>query len=436
MRRLAGGVLKHAPVLLEAEMETPRRAWLAPSFLRHVAETFATRILLVGIGLVTVVVVTRSLGPTGRGLFAVAGAIAATGVQLGNLGLHASNTYAVARKPSLLSVLVGNSLMVGLLLGGLGAAGTWGVLHLWPRLAPVDGSLLLLALAAIPVGLVYLLLQNLLLGTLRVRAFNLLEIGAKAGILVLIGALVLLHRESVEAVFGTTLLASALAAGVAFLLLRSSYPERTSFRASVLANDVRYGTKAYLAALLSFLVLRADLFMVQHSLGPAQAGFYSIAVALADMMYLLPAVVGSLLFPKLSNVLDGAQRASLTRRAIRGTAWMMLGIGVAAAVFARPALMLLFGREFLPSLLPFALLIPGVMCLAVHTLVMNHFAAGGMPPVTVYAPAAGFALNLLLNVLLIPRFGIGGAAFASSAAYALMLGAGLGAFSLPAVRAS
>ena len=64
---------------------------------RNVVETYLTRLLLIVIGFATTVIVSRSLGPSGRGLFAVAAAVAAIGIQFGNLGLHASNTYYVAK---------------------------------------------------------------------------------------------------------------------------------------------------------------------------------------------------------------------------------------------------------------------------------------------------------------------------------------------------
>jgi O-antigen/teichoic acid export membrane protein len=98
------------------------RRLINSDFVRKVAETFGTRILLIGIGLVTSVIVARILGPDGRGLYAVAATIGAIGVQFGNLGLHASNTYYVARDRSLLPALVGNPLLIGFVFGGFGAA--------------------------------------------------------------------------------------------------------------------------------------------------------------------------------------------------------------------------------------------------------------------------------------------------------------------------
>src|ERR1700720_2377368 len=133
-----------------------------PTIWQTIVETYATRILLIAIGLATTVVVSRTLGPSGRGLFAVATAIAAIGVQSGNFGLHASNTYYVAKDRGLLPVLIGNTLIVGLGIGGTAALLAWFLAAMWPALAPLHGILLALALASIPFGLAYLLLQNLL----------------------------------------------------------------------------------------------------------------------------------------------------------------------------------------------------------------------------------------------------------------------------------
>ena len=130
--------------LLEGE-DTHHRI-VASEFVRSAATTFATRIVLVGLGLATTVVVARSLGPEGRGLYAVALTIATLGVQLGNLGLHASNTYFVAKDRSLLSGLIGNTLVVTLGLGGLGAAVAGAVFHasvkpIFPELRIVRAAL-------------------------------------------------------------------------------------------------------------------------------------------------------------------------------------------------------------------------------------------------------------------------------------------------------
>src|SRR5262245_3497664 len=80
----------------------------ASDFAWKVGETFATRAFLIGAGVAASVLVTRALGPAGRGLYAVAGVLTSIGVQFGNLGLHSANTFFVARDRRLLSRLAGN----------------------------------------------------------------------------------------------------------------------------------------------------------------------------------------------------------------------------------------------------------------------------------------------------------------------------------------
>src|SRR6267143_862525 len=149
------------PSLRSAAAAFWQRAF-ASDFAWKVGETFATRVFLLGAGVVASVLVARALGPEGRGLYAVAGALVGMGVQVGNLGLHSANTYYAAGDRSLLPRLAGNSLAVSAALGTVAVAVLWGIAALRPDIAPLGGTLLLLAVVSIPLGLAFLLLQNLL----------------------------------------------------------------------------------------------------------------------------------------------------------------------------------------------------------------------------------------------------------------------------------
>src|SRR5882724_4759944 len=170
---------------------------------RNVLETYGTRVLVILVTFATAVVIARELGPAGRGLYAVAATLGAIGAQFGNLGLHASNIYYVAKDRALLPALIGNTLAVVLVACGVAALCGIGFVF-WPKVAPVHGTLLLLALASVPAGLAYLLTQGLLLGVNEVRAYNQIECGSKLLVLALICVPVLVHRGTVELFFGLT----------------------------------------------------------------------------------------------------------------------------------------------------------------------------------------------------------------------------------------
>lgn len=390
-------------------------------FAQKVAETMATRVSLIVIGLLTSVLIARSLGPEGRGLQAAIAAVTAIGIQFGNLGLHSSNTYNVAKRPNLLPTLVGNSLLVALGIAGAASAVAWVVMASVPGLSPVGGVLLAIAMAGIPVGLCYLLLQNLLLGIHEVRAYNVIELGIRIATVTALLGLILLGRVSVELIAVLGLATSAASAVWAFLRLRPHIVQPISVSLSVLRGHLGYGFKAYVAAFFAYTVIRADVLMCGYLLGAGPTGQYSIAVSMADMVYMLPVVAGTIAFPRLTATEDPAERWAKAKSMTKWVALVMVALAVVAALLAHPVVRLLYGEAFLPSVPAFLWLLPGIVLLGINTILMNYFAAEGMPPIAIWSPAVASVVNIALNFVLLPQIGIVGASLASTIAYLCML---------------
>lgn len=390
------------------------------TFAGNVAQTFVTRLVLLGTALLTSILVARALGPEGRGLYAVAAAVGAIGVQLGNLGLHASNIYYVAKDRRILSALIGNSLLVSLLFGACASGVAWIVLLKWPSLAPIQGRLLILALMWIPVGLAYLLLQNLLLGVLEITKYNQIELLTKLLGLVLLGTLIAARRPRVETVFLTGLV--ALAAGLVWVLCRllrlvgkMPWPE-----ISLLKGHLGLGFRAYLAAFLAFLVLRIDLLLVKYLIGTADAGYYSIAATMADSVVILPTVVASILFPRLSAMADVTRKWNLARKTAVLTGLVMLPVVLIALALAKPVVRIFFGPAFMPSVAAFVWLLPGIFFLGIETVLVQFLNSMGYPRIVVGGWLICCVANVGLNLWAIPAYGIVGASVVSSACYTLI----------------
>lgn len=384
-------------------------------------ETYTTRILLVLFSLVTSVLVSRLLGPAGRGVYAVAAAIGAIGVQFCNLGVHSSNTYYVARDRSLLPELLGNTLAVGLVGASVGAALVWLLFAARPALAPLHGPLLLLGLIWVPIGLTYMLMQNLLLGLQAVRAYNVIELSAKAMTVALLGLVVWIQPVTPEKVFFATLLGAAVAAVLAYGRLRPLLAAPLRLSLPLFRSSFSYGFRAYAAALFGFLLLRVDLLMVQYMQGPEQAGYYSISASMADLVYMFPAVVAAILFPRLTALDDGRLRWRRAQQATLVVGAATLGLALLAALLARPAVQLLYGREFLPAVPSFLILAAAMVFYGANNIISQYLASVGFPWFAVGVWALACLVNVVLNLFLIPARGISGAAFASLIGYSLVL---------------
>jgi O-antigen/teichoic acid export membrane protein len=182
-----------------------------------------------------------------------------------------------------------------------------------------------------------------------------------------------------------------------------------------------YGFRAYVGALFAFTVLRADIILAKLLLGAEATGQYSIAVSMADLVYMLPVAAGTIAFPRLTATEDPAERWAKALSVTKYIALVMVTLAVVAALLARPVVGLLYGEAFLPSVPAFLWLLPGVVMLGVNTILMNYFASIGNPSVVIWSPAIASGVNIALNVILMPRMGVSGAAIASSVAYGFML---------------
>lgn len=395
-------------------------AGAATGLTSKIVQTYFTQVLRLVLSAVVTILIARALGPNGRGLFAVATAIGTLGIQLGNLGMHASNTYIVARDRSLLPQLLSNSLAASLVFGAVIATATWIVCQLWPAIAPLHGKLFVVALVSIPVGLAYLLLQSLLLALHWVRWYNALEIFSRAAQLGLVAWIIVTRRVS-PATFvlaATIVTACCLIPAFGALNQKLRLPARPSAR--LFFSSVGLSTRAYIVCLLGFLVLRLDLLMIQRMSGLQQAGWYSIATSLADYIMLLPTVVAGILFPRLSSMSDVAEKLRLTGHAVLCTAAFMLPCVLILSLAIKILIRMLFGAAFLPASQAFVLLMPGVFFLGIETIIVQFLNSEGFPKIIIGVWTLAVALNVALNLFLIPRFGIAGASIASSICYTLV----------------
>lgn len=191
-------------------------------------------------------------------------------------------------------------------------------------------------------------------------------------------------------------------------------------QAEYLRRCAQFGWKAAVINVLSLLHTRVDQILISHFLGAAAVGVYGTAVALGEMLTRVPGMVGAVLFPIVAA--DSGPAAS--RRTFRLTASVMATVGAASLLIWWQApwlLTFLFGRSFGSAIWPLRLLLPAAICLAGLVTINNHLAGLGYPNILLKSMVAGLSLNIVINVMLLPRVGVVGASIASSITYLLQL---------------
>jgi len=172
------------------------------------------------------------------------------------------------------------------------------------------------------------------------------------------------------------------------------------------------------SGVMAFVNYRADLFILNLFLSSANLGVYAISVALAESLWLLSKGISTVLLPKLSELHnDEKKRKMLTPFIARWVFLLTFVAAVVAAIIIPYAINLLYGEEFMPGVHTFRILLIGIVLGAFSRVLANDIAARDLPQYNFYASIAVVSVNVTMNFILIPKWGIIGAAAATSFAY-------------------
>lgn len=185
---------------------------------------------------------------------------------------------------------------------------------------------------------------------------------------------------------------------------------------SVLAPFFGYVSISALSLIVNFLNLKLDIWLVEHYQGTSQLGFYAVAVNLCALISVLPNTFREVLLPYIS---DGA-RDDNVKNLIFFSRFTFTAVSlVALTLFLTSKFLIpfLYGSQFLNSVAPFNILLIGMIFNAVGVVFSAYNYGVGKPKLNLYANLVGLSLTIILGFVLIPRFGINGAAFSSAVAY-------------------
>lgn len=388
------------------------------------------------IGFVNSIMITRYLGLEGRGQYAIAmNVITILALLLGD-GLYRSNTYLVSLNAKLLSPLFSNGL---LMIGGFGTllliiSFLWGADIIQTALPGLNMDILFWAvISMIPVIFVRSI-EGLVLGLQRYLIFNGLVVLPLSIYLLLNIILHFSEQYSPALLLRNYFMAMGLVSILAASWLIRNVTIRFQPKWAVAKESFSNGIKANVSHLCLFMLFRVDIFLINYFLGTEQAGLYSIAVLISELLQKMANTSGTVLFPKVTGETTKSSQTLSIRVLV-----FVLGAGLMFSIFlfifGKALIILLFKNEFAPAAVSLYYLLPGTVIMAGGKIVLFSLWGKGFPRITILLPLASLILNTLLNLVLIPKLGIQGAAISTSLSY-ILFGLGLGGyfFSHPDMR--
>ncbi|SDD90461.1 polysaccharide biosynthesis C-terminal domain-containing protein [Natrinema hispanicum] len=220
----------------------------------------------------------------------------------------------------------------------------------------------------------------------------------------------------------------------AFIVTAISIPllsKKFSYKLSSINIPNTFPRKNLLTFSLLNIVLMSLIFSMRHIdviflrllLEGEQTAYYKAALVIAEFLWFVPLALQITLVHSTSKLWDNNKiddinnmSRNITKYNLIFTLLLVVGLAVLADEFVN----FYFGVRYAASATPLLLLLPGVLGFALARPIFAIGQGKGDVLPLVYATGASALLNIVLNILLIPRFGMTGAAIATSIGYGSM----------------
>ena len=384
------------------------------SLARNSAARMVVEVGGVGLGAVAAIVTARWLGPSGKGIVATLTLTAMLVGRLATMGLGESGIVMVGKGISDQEHVLRANIGAVLLSGIVGTVICWSLAAV--IIQPGSEEIwLAVAVAAVTVPISAaqdIVSHGLTMQERIVQSSSVVGATALSTVSALVGFVVVLDLGVLGAALGS-FVGVAVGVTLAAVMLSRDFSLRPRLDREYLRPAIRYGLKLEVSYLITLMAARLDLLLVFVLAGSGDAGNYSVALTVAGLVALAPFSFTYAAFPRLAYLGEAQSRNLALVIWRRG---LLASVAMAAVVGATVPLLLpfAFGSDFEPAVLPTLILLLGAVCVAGQWMLARALAARGNPKLLMQTYALSLAVMVPLDLLMIPLFGMVGAAVAST----------------------
>lgn len=399
-----------------------RRLW---GRWKHVALTSGVDIALAGLGLISGVLTARLLAPAGKGELTAALLWPGLFQAFANFGMRHAVVYYAGSREDVLHALAGVIAALATVTGGVAAViGVWLIPDILAGYSPETIFATQLLFAWLPGALLGGNALAVMQGQGRFPPWNALRVSRQVLYVGAIVALWVIDLVFVHYIVFAYLIADILVTAGAVAIV-SRELEGISFELDLLKEILWYGGRNFLASMAGQANYQLDQAIISTLLTPQLLGLYKVAVSASQFVKLMSMGFQRVVISDVARSKNEAAGNAKIRDSLRSAAPFLVLSSLAMALAMPYILPLMFGEEYRP-----AVLAAQVMCLAsgvfgMKQILYNGARGQGRPQIPLYCELLALAVTAVGLYVLLPLFGIEGAAWTSLAAYATGLVASL-----------
>lgn len=385
-----------------------------------VGQTSATNVAIVILGAIAGVIAARTLGPHGRGVYAIA-IVAPTFIGIvGTLGVEEAIVYLAGRTNDHQTIgrLVWGSLALAIALGSLASVVSvlFQLILFWRPSLGVS-EILFITMACQPLQFA---ISQVLLAHLRARAryftWNMLRI--LVCLVYLVGLTIVLSLGMLTV---DTAIVCLISGNIALLLgsiLTVCFSYRVSTSRTEIESMFSYGWRNHLVTVQTYANQQLDQVFLAAMVPAAQLGLYSIAVTYASAGLSLGAAPALQMYSHFSRQ-ENPDRADY-RRLMTRTLILLVGTSMISGAMAPFIIPLVFGKSYEGAVTPALILVLSSTVLSLSAMYSAIWKSAGKPLTAAKAQGVGLFLTVISLPLAITYLGILGAALVSIIVYGVV----------------
>ncbi len=390
------------------------------TFARNTLNTFIVRVLTAVLSIIVEIVIARVLGPGRQGIYALAVLLPITLFTLTGFGINISSQFYIPKKKYSPAEVFGNDIAIIFLLSIFSVfIGSIIILFWGVKIFPgVGEGYLFLALSLIPFNFFFDIISSVLLGMQKITKYNIVSFLQSFIFLSLTVVLLLGLRLGVKASILAQIFSFVFSGIILFFVtLKETKTLILKLNKNYFKDSFVYGFKNYFGAALNFLHYRIDMFLINIFINPFAVGIYFVAVELAEGIWLVSQSTATVFFPAVSAETDEKKIKEFAPLVCRNVLFITFLIAVILFMVAHFFIVLLYSTKFIGAVKSFRILLIGTLFIAGWRILANDISARGKPMINTYFIGFSLVLNLILNIIFIPRWGINGAAYATAISY-------------------
>lgn len=365
------------------------------------------------------VIIARTLGPSNKGIIAVALLYPSLFFTIFNLTVGLGIMHHLGKREYDAKTFAGSALIMLVVMSVLSLSVFFVTLGLFREILykGIEIKYLIIAGISVPFYLMLYYYSSILQGSMDIKGYNVAnQLSSFSNLFFVLVFIFLWEFTALEAVIAGI---SGIVLGGLFSLFKTI--KRTggiSFSKELTCRIIRDGAKIHIGAIATFIYTQANLFILNFYSTPEQVGYYSVAFSLANLLFFFSASLEIGLYPKVAHA-TMEEAVKLVRVATRQMLIITSTAAVAMAIFSKGIVLIYGGKAFLPSVIPLLLLLPGIVVFVIPKILATLWIRKGwFLPLTFVATGTAL-VSIILNLLLIPKFGASGAAVATTFTYGL-----------------